>query len=430
MAGESVEIVERGNGAAAPAKQRNRRSEPIKLGTLQLKNRILRSSMGGQMAAPDGSMTNAWKHFEKRFARTGVAGLVSATVSVDERRYSPLYYPKIANDRLIPSLTAAVSEIKKSQPDCAYILQIGDPGYHTQTSLFDQRADAKSASALVDMLYGYRSHSIELSTDEIARVVQNFANGARRVKEAGCDGVEITASKGYLIHQFLNPGVNRRRDAYGGTMEKRFQLLREIMGRVRDAVGPSYPVGVRISAEDVNYLPINVRLPPTWPLGDWIFGNGLAEARYFAKELEALGADWLHVSRATPRRAPATSPSTSCAASTTPPGTSPSRPGSARRSSTRSRASSSWRSSASAGARPSGRRRPSPPPSARRCRSRSSPTAASRTGSSSRTRWPRAATWCRWRARSSPTRTCSRSSRPGRSPRGPARSATAARCSP
>lgn len=286
------------NACLAPAPKDLRMRETFRINGVHFKNRILRSSMGGQLCAPNGAVTSVWTNFEKRFAQTGVAGLVSATVSASGKRYAPLYYPNLSSDRFVETLAIAIGKVKDSPQsrDCAYILQIGDPGYHTQTSLFSQREDSKSASWVFDLLYGYRNHASAVSVGEIAGIVESYAAAARRAKEAGCDGVEITASKGYLIHQFLNPATNRRSDRYGGKKEKRVRFLREVTEAVRKAVGPNFLFGVRISAKDYNYLPVNVRLPPRWPLGDWLMGNGLEESLYFAAELEKIGVDYLHVS--------------------------------------------------------------------------------------------------------------------------------------
>jgi 2,4-dienoyl-CoA reductase-like NADH-dependent reductase (Old Yellow Enzyme family) len=271
-------------------------AEPFAIKGLRLKNRLIRSSIGGKFGYYDGSPTDAWTHFEKRFARTGVAALISATLSVDDTRYSPLEYAKLADDRFIAPFANAIARIKQGS-DCHYILQIGDPGAHTQTSLFSKAAGAQSSSATFDLLYGYRNHSTAMSHDRIAHEVRQFANAARRARQAGADGVEVTLSKGYLVHQFLNPGVNRRDDAYGGSKEKRFRFAREVVTAVRAAVGPDFPFGVRLSAADHNYLPVNLRLPPTFPLRGWVLGNGLEETTWFARELEQLGVDWLHLTR-------------------------------------------------------------------------------------------------------------------------------------
>src|SRR5947209_424830 len=106
------------------------------------RNRILRSSMGGRTSYYDGSVSPAWRHFEKKFSQTGVAGIISATIDIDDDRLSPLEYPKLSDDRFIAPLREGIKAVH--QQDCRYIIQIGDPGGQTQTSLLSQDADAKS----------------------------------------------------------------------------------------------------------------------------------------------------------------------------------------------------------------------------------------------------------------------------------------------
>ena len=267
--------------------------DSFRIKNVEFKNRVLRSSMGGRTSYYDGTVSPAWRHFEKKFAQTGVAGIISATIDIDDKRLSPLEYPKLSDDRFIGPLREGVKAVQ--QTGTRYIIQIGDPGGQTQTSLFSQAADAKSASSNFDLLYGYRNRTIAMTVEEVEREVEEFTQAARRVRDTGSDGVEVTASKGYMIHQFLNPATNRRTDRYGGSVEKRFQLLREVATGVRKAVGDDYLFGVRLSAEDLNHLPINLRLPIVFPLRDYWYGNTLKENLYYAQELEKLGIDYLHV---------------------------------------------------------------------------------------------------------------------------------------
>ncbi|MGA4668662.1 NADH:flavin oxidoreductase [Propionibacteriaceae bacterium Y1923] len=269
-------------------------SEPLTINQVTLPNRLIRSSIGGRMAYYDGTVNGAWSNFEKRFAEGGVGAIISATLTIDERRWSPLEYPKISHDRYIGALRRGVRKVQAL--GAKYLMQLGDPGYHTQTSLFSQRTDAASASSGFDLLFGYRNWRHPLSTGEIEQVVANFAQAAVRVREIGCDGVEVTASKGYLIHQFLNPGINRRTDRYGGSHGARFQLLAEIVTAIREAVGPDFLFGVRLSARDYNHVPLNLRLPPTLPLRHWWFGNGIEQTIDYGKRLGELGVDFLHIS--------------------------------------------------------------------------------------------------------------------------------------
>lgn len=268
--------------------------KPFQIKGVTFKNRIFRSAMGGKMAYFDGTINNAWKNFERRFARHGVAGIISTTLTVDPRRIAPLEYPSISQDRFVAPYRAAIREIKEA--GARYIAQIGDPGYHTQGGLFPQKADGRSSSAVFDLLYGYRTAAGAMSEEEIAHSVQQHADGVRRAREAGVDGVEITASKGYLIHQFLNPGINRRDDRYGGSPENRFRFLEEIITAARKAVGPDFMIGVRLSAVDYNYLPVNIRFP-SFPTRRYLMGNGLTETIPWAKRLEDMGVDYLHVTR-------------------------------------------------------------------------------------------------------------------------------------
>jgi 2,4-dienoyl-CoA reductase (NADPH2) len=260
--------------------------------------------MGGRTTYYDGTVSPAWVHFEKRFAAGGVAGLISPTISVNEARQSPLEYPSLHDDRFIGPLRDAVREIRAGGPAkngrkdvCRYIVQIGDTGGHTHTSLTPQDKDRVSASPFFDFTYGYPNTARAMSLDEIGKTVCDFEQAAHRVVAAECDGIEITASKGYLIHQFLNPLTNRRTDDYGGSFDKRFKLLEDIVTAVRKAVGADFLFGVRLSARDFNNSPLSIRFPLTWPPPPWHawIGNNLAETTLYAQKLEALGVDYLHI---------------------------------------------------------------------------------------------------------------------------------------
>jgi len=267
--------------------------EPFTIKDVTFENRLIRSSIGGRTAYYDGTVSNAWKNFELRFAQHGVGAIVSATLNVDPYRWSPLEYPQISNDKFIGHLREGISAIHAQ--GCRYIIQIGDGGSHVQTSLFSQDQDSLGPSPGFDFFYGYRSRRTQMTVADIEHSVTEFGQAARRVREAGADGVEVTASKGYLIHQFLNPAINRRKDDYGGSVAKRFRLLRDVIGAVRAQVGDDFVLGVRLSARDCNYFPLNLRLP--LPLrGEQFRGNDAGTYVTYAKWLKDLGVDYLHVS--------------------------------------------------------------------------------------------------------------------------------------
>lgn len=92
-----------------------------------------------------------------------------------------------------------------------------------------------------------RAQPHELTTDEVRRVIALFGRAASRIRRAGLDGVEIHATHGYLIEQFLSPTTNRRTDEYGGSLENRMRFLVETVAAVREACGPDFPIAMRIS---------------------------------------------------------------------------------------------------------------------------------------------------------------------------------------
>ncbi len=182
---------------------------PLPINNVQFKNRILRSSVGGRMFNYDGTVTDVWINSENRFAAAAVGRIISTTFHVNKDRVSPRQYPSIADPKFVPYLKKFIAGIKQRSPDCRYIVQIGDPGYTTYMSLFPKEQDSKSSSGF-DLGFGYNNTRTMMSNAEIEKAIIDFADAAERVNASGADGLEITATKDYLIHQFLSPGINRR----------------------------------------------------------------------------------------------------------------------------------------------------------------------------------------------------------------------------
>ncbi len=118
------------------------------------------------------------------------------------------------------------------------------------------------------------------SPARIEAVIEEFAQAARRLERAGAQGVELHGAHGYLLCQFLSSVLNRRRDAWGGSLENRARLLRRTLQATRAAVGSEFVVGVRLSPESYEGLP----------------GLDLDESLQVAQWLCEDGADFLHLS--------------------------------------------------------------------------------------------------------------------------------------
>ena len=155
--------------------------------------------------------------------------------------------------------------------------QMDLPGVH------NQRRETPSPTNRPESLHGFLCRS--LGTGEIRQLVTAFAQGARRAREAGLDGVELHAANGYLFTQFLSSGINDRKDLYGGSLRNRARFLLEVITAIRATVGRDFHLQVKLSAVDHNnVIPWEGR------------GNSLADTIQVARWCEAAGADALHVS--------------------------------------------------------------------------------------------------------------------------------------
>lgn len=119
-----------------------------------------------------------------------------------------------------------------------------------------------------------------LATDEIPRVVDDYRQAAERARRAGFDGVEIHGANGYLVDEFLQAKTNQRTDQYGGSIEKRYQLLKEIV----EAVATACPINR-----------VGVRLSPNGAFNDMGSPDYREQFTYVASQLDRFGLAYLHV---------------------------------------------------------------------------------------------------------------------------------------
>jgi 2,4-dienoyl-CoA reductase (NADPH2) len=174
---------------------------------------------------------------------------------------------------------------KVHEYDCRLIMQLSHGGRQRDIPGIEnfQRVGLSSTNT-TDSFHGLLCRAMD--KNEIQQMVQWFAAGARRAREAGVDGVELHASHGYLFTQFLSSAINNRKDEYGGSLENRARFLREVMEAIRREVGTDFHLQVKMNAIDLN----NALFP--WEKK----GNTLEEYIQVCKWCEEWGADGLHVS--------------------------------------------------------------------------------------------------------------------------------------
>lgn len=240
---------------------------------MTVKNRYVMPPMVRNYADAGGLVTDRYVAHIERIARGGVGMMIleASYISTEGKGFTNQL--GIHHDVTIPGLKKLAHAAHKHKA------KIGIQLYHAgrQTSSKTSGHQPVAPSPIPDPTVMEVPH--ELSTDEIKKLVAAFGKSARRAKAAGMDFVEIHGAHGYLITQFLSPFSNKRTDAYGGTPAKHLRFLEEVYETVRDAVGPDYPVTVRLS-------------------GDELVAGGLrlSDTKRIAQRLEQLGADALHIS--------------------------------------------------------------------------------------------------------------------------------------
>jgi 2,4-dienoyl-CoA reductase-like NADH-dependent reductase (Old Yellow Enzyme family) len=215
--------------------------EPLTLPCgLTLKNRIVKSAMSDSLGDGTGHPTTEQIRLYQRWAVGGVAasiiGEVQGTASFAEKpgnlvlnEASDLdHYRKIA--------------VQGGENNTSLWLQLG----HAGALAYAPTSSPKGPSALeLPGLY-----CAELTLDEIHQLPAEFARTARLAQLAGFGGVQVHAAHGFLLSQFLSPLFNKRSDQYGGTIINRMRLLLEVIEATRAAVGPDFPIAVKLNSSD------------------------------------------------------------------------------------------------------------------------------------------------------------------------------------
>jgi 2,4-dienoyl-CoA reductase (NADPH2) len=216
---------------------------PIQINGLEIKNRIAYPSLG-LLYSKDGKLNDRYLNYFKERADGG-AGLVTVgPVGVDFIGSGAIAL-SLANDDAIPDFKKLTAIIKDG--GARAWVQLFHAGAYSHPMYVDGRQPI--APSAVYSRYSQTTPR-EMTLEDIRQVQEDFTRAAERAKEAGFDGIEILASAGYLITQFLSPRTNTRSDDYGGSFENRVRFPRELIERARKRLGPAYPLTIRMAGND------------------------------------------------------------------------------------------------------------------------------------------------------------------------------------
>ncbi|MDY6904167.1 MAG: NADH:flavin oxidoreductase [Thermodesulfobacteriota bacterium] len=217
--------------------------ESLNLAGIPIRNRFVRSATWEGMATDKGEVTDDLVSLMVALANGGVGLIVSSHAYVSCEGQASPWQVGIYEDGLIPGLEKMATAVHDAGG--RIILQLAHGGYYASAKLSGAVPFAAS-----DIAGNEKTKRRVMSEQDIADTVSAFAEGARRAKEAGFDGVQIHAAHGYLLSQFLSPAFNRRTDAYGGDITNRSRFLMEVFQRIRETVGNDYPVLIKMNGAD------------------------------------------------------------------------------------------------------------------------------------------------------------------------------------
>lgn len=219
--------------------------EETSIKTLRLKNRLVRSATHEGMSDAEGFPGKGLFDLYGRLADGGVGLIITGYAFVCRDGNSNFKGMQgIDRDEHIPAYRELVRHVHAHGTKIA--MQIAHCGRQTTPEAAGVRPIAPSAVREKTFFVIPR----QMTEDDIERIIEAFAQAARRVKESGFDAIQIHAAHGYLISQFLCPYTNRRKDRWGGPIDNRMRIVAEIYARCRKLAGDEFPILIKINGHD------------------------------------------------------------------------------------------------------------------------------------------------------------------------------------
>lgn len=248
--------------------------EPVKVGPMDLRNRLVMAPMGTNLATQDGYVTDRMIDYYAERAKGGVGLIIVEIAMVHPSGKHLSGELSLDDDRFIPGLSELARAVKSFGAKVG--IQIAHAGREAKSAMTGGQPLAPSP--VISWAAGSEMPR-EITVAEIHDLVNSFVRAAERAKKAGFDGVELHASHYYLITQFLSAASNQRQDAYGGSLENRARFLLEIIEGIKRQSGSDFAVWCRLNGCEYGFED----------------GITLQEAQKVSHLAEKAGADAIHV---------------------------------------------------------------------------------------------------------------------------------------
>ncbi|MQT62410.1 NAD(P)-binding protein, partial [Pseudomonas sp. FSL R10-0056] len=244
---------------------------PGRIGSLELRNRIIMAPMGSNFAEANGQCGERIQAYYEARARGGAGLLIMGVCSVAfPAGTAEPFQVGVSSDDFIPGLSRLAERVhqhgakiamqlqhagKTAVRDMAEGRQLWVPSVPPvlQSDMMAALTPEELANFVSSMKRRAEGSPIRvMDSADIAQMIEWFASAADRARRAGFDGVEIHAAHGYIIAGFLSGYYNQREDEYGGSLENRARLLLQIIAAIRAKVGHEFAVWLRLDAEELH----------------------------------------------------------------------------------------------------------------------------------------------------------------------------------
>lgn len=223
-------------------------AQPLTLpnGTV-IKNRLFKSAMSEALGTPEGAATPELARLYRAWADGGIGLCVTGNVMIDRGALGEPGNVVIEDPQHLAALQAWAQAATGNGTQCW--VQLNHPGRQAPRGL-NRETVAPSAVPFREDMQAFFATPRALTRAEVRALINRFGKAARIVKKAGFTGVQIHGAHGYLVSQFLSPLSNQRTDDWGGTPEKRRRFVLAVYQAMRKAVGPDFPIGIKLNSAD------------------------------------------------------------------------------------------------------------------------------------------------------------------------------------